>query len=320
MDHHWQDLAQQARAYKRRYYPFICTVFLVALAQIIHFGLVTISSANEWTGQEKTVFPSESITTESVITNSPQELITDEPEPPVTQALSEPQQEIPAVNTINDIGTSRVMYIHLKDGSTNSKCPWVPDVLEYKLSEEDIPVDMSICIDSSFAYNLDDSYRQTVNLLVEREAGTQSFLGKLLIAEGIISRIRSGVYGSNIPAILCNGYLAKQDGNGNLHVYFGSYEITEASQDSIRAVNLALQGSNASSILLKAVTELRNEQYNLQLDETYYKWGSIYHFNPDLVKDAQIRVRRLARVPVSFQFEDHIFYGYWHPESTKLNL
>lgn len=321
MDHHWQHLAQQARIFLRRYCLLAFILLLVALAQIIHFGLVTMSSAQELHVQKEAILPNDNIITEPFITKEPSEPITtDKQEILVTQALAEPQQESQSVSVQNDIGTSQVMYIHLKDNSTNSKCPWVPDVLEYKLSEEDIPVDMSICIDPNLAYSLNDDYRQTVNLLVEREAGTQSFLGKLLVAEGIISRIRSGVYGADISAILINGYLAQKDDNGNLHVLFNSYELTEASNDSIYAVDLALKGSNASGILLKAVTQLRNEQYDLQLDNTYYKWGSIYHFNPDLVSDSQIRVRSLSRVPVSFQFEDHIFYGYWHPESTKLHL
>lgn len=334
MEHHWHNLSQQAKAYKRRYHPLIYMVFLIALAQTIHFGLLTISSAKGWSISEKEIITSDSIATEPTITEEPQELISDNQDSSITQELEESQQEtsitsafeesqqepIPAINAKNDIGLPKVMYIHIKENSANARCPWVPDVLEYKLSEDDIPVDMSICIDPSRTYVLNDSYRQVINLLVEREAGTQSFLGKLLVAEGIISRIRSGVYGADIPAILCSGYLAQKDDDGSLHVYLGSYELTEASKDSIHAVDIALKGSNASGILLQAITELRNEQYNLELDETYYKWGSIYHFNPDLVTDSQIRVRRLARVPVSFQFEDHIFYGFWHPESSKLHL
>lgn len=72
--------------------------------------------------------------------------------------------------------------------------------------------------------------------------------------------------------------------------------------------------------MLQNVTELRNEQYDLDLDDTYYKWGALYHFAPNLIGYTAIQERNFNRVPVSFQYYEHIFYGYWLPVSAKLNL
>lgn len=209
------------------------------------------------------------------------------------------------------------LYLHLEN---HSKFSWVPIVVEEKLSEGDIAVDLSSVIDSSCAYTLSEFHLNLVNLAVYRESGNQPFFGQLLVAEDIIARIRSGIYGPDISAILVNGYEAKVDKNGNLHFYNGSTEILEASSSVKEAVKLALSGSRASYLLLQAVTELRNEQYHLQLDDRYYKWGAMYHFSIKNPKISPTGSRSLNRVPVSFQFGDHIFYGYWLPKSAKLHL
>ena len=45
----------------------------------------------------------------------------------------------------------------------------------------------------------------------------------------------------------------------------------------------------------------------LQLDDPYYQWGTIYHYNPFSLKQHQLRARSIRRALVSFQFVDHVF-------------
>lgn len=207
------------------------------------------------------------------------------------------------------------LYLHLEN---STKFSWVPAAFEERISENDILVDLSFAIDPNGSYELSSYNLNLVNLAVQYEAGYESFLGQLLVAEDIIGRIRSGIYGPDVSAILVKGYQADVDEMGNLHFYYGPKEILEASSSVQQAVKLALSGSRVSYYVLKAVNELRNEQYGLQLDDTYYKWGAMYHFNPEDVKS--IGLRSINQVPVSFQYGSHIFYGCWLPKSAQLSL
>lgn len=201
------------------------------------------------------------------------------------------------------------LYLH-PENHLSSKFHWVPVVLEEKISEDDILVDLSSVIDPELSYELSAYYKYIVGLIVERESGNQSFLGQLLVAEDVVSRIRSGLYGSDIDSVLI-GYLAKKERDGKLHVYLGAEEFLEVSPSTQKAVELALSGSQVSYFLLQAVTELRNEQYDLQLDHTYYQWGALFHFAPKRIDATAIKNRSFTRVPVSFQYKEHIFYGRW---------
>lgn len=209
------------------------------------------------------------------------------------------------------------LYLH-PENTLSSKFHWVPVVLDEKMSEDDILVDLSSVINPELAYEISDYYEYIVGLIVERESGNQPFIGQLLVAEDVVSRIRSGIYGPNIDEILML-YLAEKE-NGRLRVYNGSKEILEARPSVQEAVKLALSGSQVSYYLLQAVTELRNEQYGLDLDDTYYKWGALFHFAPNRILDnpKAISSRRFSRVPVSFQYYEHIFYGRWLPSSGQL--
>lgn len=211
------------------------------------------------------------------------------------------------------------LYLHHKENS-DALFGWVPELLEQKVSENDILVDLSSAIDPEFAYELSEHFRHLVSLAVEYESNDQPFLGQVLVAEGIISRIRIGVYGPDINQILIGGYEAEADADGNLHFYRGSREILEASESVKEALDLALSGSRFSYLLLQAATEFRNKQSGLQLDETYYQWGSIYHFSPNDIRGSRITERSINRVPVSFHYGDHIFYGYWLSKSSQLDL
>lgn len=206
------------------------------------------------------------------------------------------------------------LYLHLEN---NSKFFWVPVVFEERISESDILVDLSSAIDPNGSYELSSRDLNLVNLAVQYEASGESFLGQLLVAEGIVGRIRSGIYGPDVSAILIQGYEAEADENGDAYFLQNGKKILEASPSVQQAVDLALSGSRVSYYLLQAITELRNEQYGLQLDDIYYKWGSIYHFNPEKVS---IGTRSINQVPVSFQYGGHILYGRWLSESAQLNL
>lgn len=211
------------------------------------------------------------------------------------------------------------LYIH-PENNISSRFYWVPVVLEEKISEDDIVVDLSSAINPAFSYETSDYYRTIICLLVQAESGNQPFLGQLMVAEDIVGRIRCGEpFGPDIDTILM-GYSAERNSDGKLHVYdYTGMEVTEASASVQEAVDLALSGSQVTYFLLKAVTELRNEQYNLQLDDTYYKEGALFHHTM-WISSAEARKRRINLVPVSFQYVAHIFYGQWLPASAALKL
>lgn len=213
------------------------------------------------------------------------------------------------------------LYLH-PENTLSSHFHWVPVVLDERMSEDDILVDLSSVINPELAYEISDYYQYIATLIVERESGNQPFLGQLLVAEDVINSIRSGIYGSDIDAIFIRRYSAEKKNDGKLHIYLGDKEFLEASPAVQQAVELALSGSQVSYFLLQAVTELRNEQYDLNLDDTYYKWGALFHFAPKRILNNPIALgnRRLSRIPVSFQYHEHIFYGHWLRASAQLNL
>lgn len=222
----------------------------------------------------------------------------------------------------NETGIPNIVYLH----SRQSFIPYIsrfPEVVEEQISEDDIAVDLSHAFDSGVVYDCSAELEHVFCCIVERESGNQPLLGKLLVAEGVVSRVYSGAYGPStmVNAILRQGYLAEEDNEGKLHIRNREgKEITSYSEDVQKAVRLALNGSRVSHTILKAVTEWQNVKYGLQLDDTYYQWGTIYHYNPAAIEEHQLRSRSIRRAPVSFQFVDHVFYGYWLPESLQLNL
>lgn len=244
--------------------------------------------------------------------------VTDLQEDALETIIPEPveTEEVP-----NETGILNVVYLHLRQ----SNIPYIsafPEVVEERLSEDDIAVDLSQAFNSGIVYDCSTELEDVFCRIVEREAGNQPFLGMLLIAEGAVSRVFSGAYGPStmVNAILHQGYLAQEDANGKLHIYLGGKEIISYSEEVQKAVKLALNGSRVSHTILKAVTELQNAKYGLQLDDTYYQWGAIYHYSPTNVTTSQLRARSIRRAPVSFQFVDHVLYGYWLPASSQLNL
>ena len=222
-----------------------------------------------------------------------------------------------------EMGIPDVVYLH----SRTSRFPTIsafPEVVEERLSDEDIAVDLSHAFDSNIAYDCSAELEEVFCRVVCREAGNQPFLGQLIVAEGVVSRVYSGAYrGNSTNAILKQGYEAEEDSNGKLHIYDGEgKEILSYSEDTQKAVELALRGSRVSHTILKAVTEFQNAKYGLQLDDTTYsQWGAIYHYAPKYIRfEHQFSDRNVRRAPVSFQFVDHVFYGYWLPASLQLNL
>lgn len=214
----------------------------------------------------------------------------------------------------------QVMYLHFGENSKARNFSWVPQLSEQKISENDVAIDLSNFLDSSLSYELTDYQRHLVDLVVHYEANGEPFLGQVLVAEDVLNRIRSGVYGTDIVAILAQGYEGKIDANGGFHLYYGSKEILEASESVQEAVQLALHGSNISYFLLKAVTDFRNEQFDLTLDDTYYQYGAMYHYDPNVIAKSEIKSRNINRVPVSFHYGGHIFYGHWLSRKQALSI
>lgn len=214
----------------------------------------------------------------------------------------------------------QVLYLHTGENSNAPNFSWVPQIFEQRVSEKDIAIDLSNFLDSSLTYELTDYLKHLVNLVVHYEANAEPFLGQVLVAEDVLNRLRSGFYGPDVVATLVQGYEAKLDSEGNFHLYYGSKEILEASESVQEAVELALNGSNISYFLLKAVTDFRNEQFGLELDNSYYQYGAMYHYSPESIAKSQIKSRSINRVPVSFQYAGHIFYGFWLPKEEALPI
>lgn len=233
--------------------------------------------------------------------------------------------EIESIETeevINENGIPNVVYLHTRQSSI----PYIyafPEVVEEKLSEDDIAVDLSCAFDSGITYDCSAELENVFCLIVQRESGNQSLLGQLVVSEGVVGRVFSGAYGPSTlaKAILKQGYDAIEDDYGNLHIYDGNgKEVTTYSESVQKVVKLALNGSRVSHTILKAVTERQNFLYNLQLDDKFYNWGTIYHYNPSIVSESQLQARSVRRAPVSFQLGAHVLYGYWLPYSQQLNI
>lgn len=229
------------------------------------------------------------------------------------------ESKLPTVEE-NLFGIPKVMYLHLDEASNDPNFYWVPQILEQRISDSDIAIDLSNFLDSSLAYELTDFERNLVNLIVHRESNGEPFIGQVLVAEDILNRFRSGIYGPDKIAILA-WYGLETDDDGNFHVYNGDKEILEASESVQNAVELALKGSNISYFLLKATTDFQNTKYGLDLGDIYYKNGAMYHFAPRYLTDEKaIENRTINRIPVSFFYENHVFYGCWLPETSALQI
>ena len=235
-----------------------------------------------------------------------------------TQQIEEEQKEIedPKISML-DSRLPAIVYL-----SVDSSSPTAPLILsDERLTDDDIAIDISNAIDSTLAYVVPYDLELCISRIVYREAGTQSPLGQLKVAEGVVTRLRSGIYGDDVGATLKLGYCVETDSNGNFHVYNGyGNEILDVPEIATTVTKLALQGSNTTAIVLEAATALRNEQFGLELGNEYYRLGAFYHYNPDLVSESALRARVINRVPVSYRYEEHVFYGRWLNANYALDI
>ncbi len=233
---------------------------------------------------------------------------------------SAPQQteevQLPKVSSL-DSRIPAVVYLRI-----NPDDPKGPLLLsDERVSDDDIEIDISNAMNSDWYYTVPYDLEVCISRVVYREAGNQPMLGQLQVAEGVVTRIRSGVYGSDVPAILAQGYYVQTDSAGNYHVYHANgIEVIDVPEMATTVTKLALQGANTTSIVLEAGTALRNEQFGLELGEEYYNLGAFYHYSPDDVSEGALRSRVIGRVPVSYRYVDHVFYGRWLNANYALNI
>lgn len=236
---------------------------------------------------------------------------------PAESTESQPTEEVqlPKVSSL-DSRLPALVYLRI-----NPDDPTGPLLLsDERVSEDDIEIDISNAIDSSLEYEVPYDLEMCFARIVFREAGNQPPLGQLKVAEGAVTRVRSGIYGADIAAILLKGYLVETDEAG-YHVYDGNgVEVIDVPETAIAMTRLALRGSNTTKLVLEAGTALRNEQFGLELGEEYYQYGAFYHYSPEDVDEGALRSRVIGRVPVSYRYVDHVFYGKWLNAKYALNI
>lgn len=239
----------------------------------------------------------------------------------VEDVVSEQAQEISnkAEQVQNILGISPTVYLHM---DSTSELYWIPKFSEHLISDDDIAVNLSELFNSEYAYQASDELSMVIARIVHRESANQPFIGQILVAEDVRDRLASGVYGSDIAAILNKGYCTVADGNGGIHVYTAQgIEVINPNESAIEATKIALQGSQVSHLLLQASTEIFLETYDVELDnvEQYSKY-TFYHYAPNGLDEKQLGNRRIDRVPIAIEVYDHVFYGHWLSKSQALSF
>ena len=235
----------------------------------------------------------------------------------ITNQQIEEEAELITVSVLDSRLPTEV-YLRIDEAS-----PMNPLILsDERITDEDIAIDISNAIDSNLEYTVSNEEEIIIRRVVHREAGSQSILGQLKVAEEVVSRLRSGIYGPDFGATLeFGGYGVEEDDDGSLHVYDSEgIEIVDVPEIATTVTTLALKGSNTTILVLKAATALRNEQFGLDFGDKYYNLGAFYHYNPDKTGEVELGKRVINRVPVSYRYEEHVFYGKWLEEKDKLNM
>ena len=236
---------------------------------------------------------------------------------PVESTEPEETDEVPILK-VSSLDSRIPVLVYLSIDSDNPKGPLL--LSDERVTEDDVEIDISNAIDPDLYYTVPYDLEQCIARVVYREAGNQPVFGQLQVAEGVVTRLRSGIYGSDVSPILYKGYYVETDENG-YHVYDGDgVEVIDVPEVATTVTKLALQGSNTTKFVLEAGTALRNEQFGLELGEEYYKWGAFYHYSPDDVDEGALRSRVIDQVPVSYQYVDHVFYGKWLNAKYALNI
>lgn len=335
------------KSFSRKVMPFlVCCMVLLLYAQ----GVSTIvtgktstanaeSACNTETEQENSeaqssAYPAESILVDGVagdgykqLREAQLKLISGAPElmlqptislSPAESTESEETEEVqlPKVSSLD----SRIpALVYLRIDSDNPKGPLL--LSDERVGDDDVEIDISNAIDPDLYYTVPYDLEQCIARVVHREAGNQPVFGQLQVAEGVVTRLRSGIYGPDVSATLYKGYYVETDENG-YHVYDGNgVEVIDVPEVATTVTKLALQGSNTTEFVLEAGTALRNEQFGLELgEEYYYYYGAFYHYSPEDVDEGALLSRVIGRVPVSYQYVDHVFYGKWLNAKYALNI
>lgn len=296
----------------------LCFFILISLLSPVIFSVT--QSLQSKHSNNAIIKPSTSLSTKDILVSSFRSFQNTISFAEIKVSINNALKELAHLKRI-EMGIPDVVYLHSRRSSFPTLSDF-PEVLLERQSEEDIEVDLTHAFDSDTVYECPFELEEVFCRIVEREAGNQPFLGQLILAEGVVSRVYSGAYGnSSTNDILIKGYSAILEDDGKLHIYNREgKEFITYSENVENAVRLALQGSRVSHTILMAVTELQNAKYGLQLDDTYFQWGAIYHYSPGGLEARQLRYRSIRRAPVSFQLAGHVFFGRWLPESLQLNL
>lgn len=225
------------------------------------------------------------------------------------------EAQLPKVSSL-DSRLPTVVYLRINPD--NPKGPLL--LSDERVGEDDVEIDISNAMNPDWYYTVPYDLELCISRVVYREAGNQPMLGQLKVAEGVVSRLRSGIYGPDVSATLAKGYYVVTDETG-FHVYDGNgIEVIDVPEVATTVTKLALQGANTTSLVLEAGTALRNEQFGLDLGEEYYNLGAFYHYSPKDVDEKALSSRMIGQVPVSYQYVDHVFYGRWLNAKYALNI
>ena len=146
---------------------------------------------------------------------------------------------------------------------------------------------------------------QMAYLIAKSEAGIEDSFGKILVINVAINNMKESGYSNLIEEFTASGrYSSVINGVPSIKQGDEWIPVTEEMLDSElkSAVEMAFE-KDYTEELLREVAEANN------LDETYYKGGALFFYNPKAISDYQASLR--VNIKCEFQYGRHFFYRIW---------
>ena len=171
---------------------------------------------------------------------------------------------------------------------------------------QDIEVQsLEVIAEKEIYYNPTPEELQMAYLIGKSEAGIEDSFGQTLVINVAINNMKASGYSNLIEEFTASGrYSSVINGIPSIKQGDEWIPVTEEMLDSElkSAVEMAFE-KDYTEELLREVAEANN------LDETYYKGGALFFYNPNAISDYQESLR--ANIKCEFQYGRHIFYRIW---------